>query len=121
MKRLLVYNQSDTELTDENIDQDKLQVEQVATISEVFGRLLLSRRTEFKSAPFDIFVVYVDEPGTEIVDFLTYIQKYKPGLPLIVLSATKEKTTLLRNLLKGTVSHVSESVHFPEVLKSVAY
>lgn len=119
MKRLLVYYQTaDFEPVDEKIDRADLQIEQVCSISHVLRRLLFGKKPD--AIPIDIFLVCLEEPGSEMVDFVTYITKHKPELPLIILSSSAEKTSLLKSLFKGLVHCVTELNHLNKALDTVA-
>ncbi len=117
-KRLLVYNKSsDQETVGDKINQINLQIEQVNTIRDVLGKLLFTKKPGV--FPIDIFLVCLDEPGAEMINFLSYIKKHKPELPLVVLSKSAEKTVLFKKSLKGVASQITETNYINDTLNTL--
>lgn len=77
-----------------------LEVELVTSISEVLGKHLFSKEAyHHRDCSLDIFVVHVVK-ASDIVEFLGYVRKYKPDLPMIILSDSPVKTSLLKSIFK---------------------
>jgi CheY-like chemotaxis protein len=119
MKKLLLYNKiQDFEQECEKIRKLDLHVEQVASISGVLRNHLFREAGEERDM-FDIFLINMTELNNDIVEFLHYVGKNKPELPMIVLSESVEKTNLLQTLLKGTACRISETEQVEKVLKEI--
>jgi|GEM_PF-5967150 len=118
MKRLLFYNQ----LPDFTIESQKvkgwgLEVQEVASISGALRDRLFRRKANGGTNAVDVFLVRVTASGYDIVEFLDYVGRYRPELPMIILSDSAEQTNLLHGLLKGITCEISEARHMEEVLK----
>jgi hypothetical protein len=115
MKRLLIYNQRiDPQSDHPSINQPDLEVEQVGRVSEVLRRLLLSAGHEHIKYVYDMFLVNAEETTTDLVEFLRYVRKYKPDLPLLVFTKLPEKKSLLNQLLKDSGCQIFESVNMQD-------
>ncbi|TDE14423.1 hypothetical protein [Dyadobacter psychrotolerans] len=116
MKKLLLYDQLPGTVSGEICGMN-FEVEYVTKISEVFGKRLFGNG----ESGFDVFLVNIQEPTMEMIDFLNYIKKNADGLPMIITSEFPESFSLLKNILKGLNFHVSELPAVPEVLDRIVY
>lgn len=117
MKRILVYNQSqDVLLSFENVTSADFQIETAMSIHEVFKKYLFHNQLDSMDRVPDVFLANLCEPTKEVIDFLNYVNRYRPKLKMIVVMASSRKVSLLKTIFKGKDICISEPDCLPDIL-----
>lgn len=105
MKRLLTYDlQSDTHIKLVDIlqvDKEEVYIEEAAGISDIFRKLAFGKKTSLTEDRNNWLVVRLNVPDMEILDFLGYLHKSKPGLRIILYSSESSEWLEKLNLITG--------------------
>lgn len=117
MKKLLIYNQSkDHELSLDKMIRDRFQIEHVLSINEVFKTYLFHRGVrDIENIP-DVFLANLSDPTKEMIDFLKYVNTYRPTLKMVVVMESSRKMFSLKYIFKDRNIFFSEPDHLTDFL-----
>ena len=105
MKRILIYNQLTNDVPSINYNDTGMVIEQVGSISEVLRKQLLKSKKGKDADLYDVFVVTLEEATPDVVNFIRYVRKNKPELPVVVVSRTGENIPLLTSVVSRVVNY----------------
>lgn len=105
MRQLLIYdrhNQDRTRLVNRlKVYKEKLQIQEAASISDVFRKLEFGKKRSFADDRNNLLIVCLEAPDMEILDFLGYVHKSKPALPMILYTFESVDWLTKLNVITG--------------------